>query len=144
MCVVGTDNTIMEGNMGKSAERLEKNTIKQSLDKMLKRKEGRFYLHTSASTNGEEGPQIVAGEWINEQEIRCVTLPDLNSYVVDKKELQYLSNNHWKPVEEKKERMDQFLHNLLVAGDIQLIQKAFNQFTIIENVYSNPFKRFRT
>ena len=114
---------------------------KFGLDWMLRRDERDFYLYTP--TNGEEGPQIVAGEKINNLEIRFVTIPELSSHVIDRNQLQRLTNNYWKPVHKKKERVTQFLRNLVVAGDIELMQKAFNQFSIIESVYSNPFNRER-
>ena len=114
---------------------------KFGLDRLLKREEREFYLYTP--TEGDEGPQIVAGEKINNLEIRIVTLPELSSHVFEKHQLQRLTNNYWKPVHKKKERINQFLRKLVVAEDLELMQKAFSQFNIIESVYSNPFSRDR-
>ena len=113
-------------------------TRRQGLDHNQKRDEMQFFLYTA--TNGEE-TQIVAGEKFSISEIRLVTLPEMLSYVVEKNQLQSLTNNYWKPVYKKKERLNQFMRNLVAAGDIGLMQKAFSQFNTIESTYSNPFSK---
>ncbi|KAI6647344.1 Ankyrin repeat protein [Oopsacas minuta] len=107
------------------------------LDRFMKKDEREFYLYIPSE--GDEAPQIVAGEKINNLEIKFVNLPGLFTNVVEKNQFQRLTNNFWKPVQRKKDRINTFMRNLVLAGDIELMQKAFTQFTILESVLSNPF-----
>ena len=115
---------------------IQMETRKQGLDQKQKQDERHFFLYTA--TNGEE-TQIVAGEKFSKSEIRFVTLPEMLSYVVEKNQLQGMTKFYWKPVHKKKERLDQFMRDLVAVGDIGLMQKAFSQFYIEESTYSNPF-----
>ena len=91
--------------------------------------------------DGEEAAQIVAGEKVNNREMKFVTLPGLVSNVADKHQLDRLTKQFWRPEQKKREMINKFINNLVLAGDVELMQRAFIQFPNLETVISNPFSK---
>ena len=113
--------------------------VKIGVDGSTKKDEREFYLYRAR--DGEEAAQLVAGEKVNNLEIKFVTLPGLASNVADKHQLDRLTKQFWRPVQKKREMINKFINNLVLAGDVELMQRAFIQFPNLESVISNPFSK---
>ena len=119
--------------------RLSSGNITIGVDGSAKKDEREFYLYRARE--GEEEAQVVAGEKVNNLEIKFVTLPGLVTNVADKHQLDRLTKQFWRPVLKKREGINKFINNLVLAGDVELMQRAFIQFPNLENVVLNPFNK---
>ena len=108
-------------------------------DGSVKKDEREFHLYRAR--DGEEADQIVAGEKVNNREMKFVTLPGLVSKVADKHQLDRITKQYWRPEQKKREMINKFINNLVLAGDVELMQRAFIQFPNLETVISNPFSK---
>eukprot|EP00800_Vazella_pourtalesii_P010571 TRINITY_DN25929_c0_g1_i1.p1 TRINITY_DN25929_c0_g1~~TRINITY_DN25929_c0_g1_i1.p1 ORF type:complete len:133 (+),score=43.59 TRINITY_DN25929_c0_g1_i1:149-547(+) len=102
-----------------NSPKLSSEIVRMGVDGSAKKDEREFYLYRARE--GEEEAQVVAGEKVNNLEIKFVTLPGLVTNVADKHQLDRLTKQFWRPVLKKREGINKFINNLVLAGDEELI-----------------------